>query len=340
MKILYLLGSNKFSGAENVVCTIIDVLGDKIDALYCSPNGPIQDSLKERNINYYGLEKLSVRELRKVIKDFAPDIIHANDYRASVIAALSGFKGEIISHLHNNDPLAKTWNLKSIPYSITTFRYNKIIGVSNKVLEEAIFKKQIENKYTTMYNFTNKDMILKKAELKASNKKYDLLFIGRLTEQKDPERFIELVEDIKKKKKDIQAVMIGIGELEEKCQDLINKKDLKNNITMLGFLENPFSIMKNCKACFMPSKWEGFGLTAIETMVLGIPVFCSGVGGLGEIFKNNKEFICKTNEDYVNKYFEFESKNLSKKVAEISDTYCNKQAYLKQLTDLYGLEVK
>ena len=74
--------------------------------------------------------------------------------------------------------------------------------------------------------------------------------------------------------------------------------------------------------------------------VLGIPVFCSGVGGLGEIFKNNKEFICKTNEDYVNKYFEFESKNLSKKVAEISDTYCNKQAYLKQLTDLYGLEVK
>ena len=148
MKILYLLGSNKFSGAENVVCTIIDVLGDKIDALYCSPNGPIQDSLKERNINYYGLEKLSVRELRKVIKDFAPDIIHANDYRASVIAALSGFKGEIISHLHNNDPLAKTWNIKSIPYSITTFRYNKIIGVSNKVLEEAIFKKQIENKYT------------------------------------------------------------------------------------------------------------------------------------------------------------------------------------------------
>ena len=169
---------------------------------------------------------------------------------------------------------------------------------------------------------------------------YDLLFIGRLTEQKDPERFIELVEDIKKTKKDIQAVMIGIGELEEKCQDLINKKDLKNNITMLGFLENPFSIMKNCKACFMPSKWEGFGLTAIETMVLGIPVFCSGVGGLGEIFKNNKEFICKTNEDYVNKYFEFESKNLSKKVAEISDTYCNKHAYLKQLTDLYGLEVK
>ena len=56
MNILYLLASNSYSGAENVVCTIINNLDEKHNAYYCSPKGPIEKTLKEKNIKYIGVD--------------------------------------------------------------------------------------------------------------------------------------------------------------------------------------------------------------------------------------------------------------------------------------------
>ena len=58
MKVLHLLQSNRFSGAENVVCQIIDMFRtDKdIEMVYCSPDGPIKETLTERKIRFVPLK--------------------------------------------------------------------------------------------------------------------------------------------------------------------------------------------------------------------------------------------------------------------------------------------
>ena len=55
MKILHLLQSNRFSGAENVVCQIIRMFENEpnIEMVYCSRDGQIREALNERNINYF-----------------------------------------------------------------------------------------------------------------------------------------------------------------------------------------------------------------------------------------------------------------------------------------------
>ena len=55
----------------------------------------------------------------------------------------------------------------------------------------------------------------------------------------------------------------------------------------------------NSKIGIMPSKYEGFGLAAVEALILNKPVLNSGVGGLKEIFSKNKDFICSSEEDYI-----------------------------------------
>ena len=50
-RVLHLLASNSYSGAENVVCTIIDNCSE-YDMYYCSPDGPIRKSLEDRKINF------------------------------------------------------------------------------------------------------------------------------------------------------------------------------------------------------------------------------------------------------------------------------------------------
>ena len=333
-KILHVLASNKFSGAENVVCTIIQKFKNEYDMAYCSPFGPIEDSLKKQDIKYYGIKKLNPKNVKQIIQEFNPDIIEAHDYTASVIVSFVGFKGKIISHLHINAKFAKTWNLKTILYSLRIPKFNKVIGVSDSVINEAIFKEKIKDKYTTIYNYTDKEKIINLAKQNKEQKKYDLFFIGRLNELKNPIEFIEIIKGLNNK--NIKAVMIGDGELKKECQNKIEEYNLQENIEMIGFVENPFPIIKKCKIGIMPSHVEGFGLTAIESMILNKPIFNSGVGGLNEIFKDMPELICKNRREYCIKINDIlNNKKTEKKFEHLIEKYTNESNWKDMMIKIY-----
>ena len=296
-RVLHLLPSNSFSGAENVACTIIEN-NDKYDMFYCCPKGPIEDVLKEKNIKYIPIKRVTPWSLNKILREYDIDIIHAHDFIASFVAGVSNFKGKIISHLHNNPPFIKKWNVYTMAYSLVSRRFYKVAVVSNSVYDEAVFKKAIKDKCQVVSNVVNKERVIEMSK-EYYDVKYDIAFIGRITEQKDPLKFIEIINNLKKKNIDINAVMIGSGDLENKCHDLILKYNLNENIDMLGFQSNPFKFLKNVKIVLMPSKFEGFGLTAIESMCLGKPVLNSGKGGLYTIFDDFNEFICDDVDSYT-----------------------------------------
>ena len=71
MKVLHLLQSDRFSGAENVVCQIIGVFKDNpdIEMAYCSRDGQIRDALDERRIKFYPITNLKISEVKRVIHE-------------------------------------------------------------------------------------------------------------------------------------------------------------------------------------------------------------------------------------------------------------------------------
>ena len=301
-KVLHVLSSDRFSGAENVACTIIENMLNDYDMVYCSLRGPIENTLKEKNIKYYGLEKLNIKGLKEVIKLYKPDIIHAHDFKASFVCSHFYRKSRIISHIHKNDPKMRTISIKSVLYKVLNYRFYKIVGVSDSILDEYIFNKSIIKKYLTINNYVDKEKIIQLSNEFKVNKKYDLFFFGRLSEEKNPLMFIEIIKKLKDKT--IRSIIIGDGPLYNECKKKIKEYHLEKNIEMVGFKSNPFPFIKASKIGIMPSKFEGFGLTAIETIILGKPILNSGVGGLKEIFKNNSNLICHSVEDYFKKYNE------------------------------------
>ena len=104
MKVLHILQSSHFSGAENVVCQIITMMKDVpgFEAVYCSCDGTIRKALDERLIKFVPVNKLSVKEIRRVIREEKPDIIHAHDRTASLITSICCGKIPYISHIHYN----------------------------------------------------------------------------------------------------------------------------------------------------------------------------------------------------------------------------------------------
>ena len=301
-KIIHILNSNSYSGAENVVITLINGMKqlEEYKCYYASPEGPIKNILDKEKIKFIPMTKVTTKEIRKIIKKYHPDLIQAHDFRASIMTALFYNKCKIISQIHQTPKFLNNWNLKSIIYYITIKKYNRIIGVSSSIIEECIFKDKLQGKYCTINNVIDSCKILKLANENRCeyNKKYDLLFFGRLNEVKNPEKFIDIVKTFSIIHPDTRAVIIGDGNLAESCREKIKTLELQENIDMLGYIKDPFPIIKNCKIMIITSKWEGIPMAVLECMTLGIPVIHNGVGGLNRLLEKMNLDECETIEEY------------------------------------------
>ncbi len=329
-KVIHILNSNKYSGAENVVCTIIENLKEEYEMIYVSPEGAIKKMLNNKEIKYDLVEKLSIYSLVKIVNKHKPEIIHAHDFKASILSSVFSYKKiKIIAHIHKNDDAMKKKSFKSICFRFVTNLFDSIIVVSKSIYDEYIYKESIKDKYKVIYNYINKENVLKNSLKYTIEKEYDLYYIGRLSNEKNPIQFIEIVAEIKKHNNKIRAIMIGDGILYENCKELIKEKSLEANIEMLGFLENPYPYIKASKVGIIPSKYEGFGLVAIEGSILGKKILNSGVGGLKEIYKNNEDLICKETIEYVEKYFNIDQIRFNKIILK------NKQEWRNLIIDEY-----
>lgn len=341
--ILHILNSRARSGAENVVIKIIQSMRVDIEFkfIYASLDGPIRRSLEENSISFEPIRKMNIREIRRLVKKTKPDIIHAHDFTASMVCALSMTNVPIICHLHNNSPWIKKYGWKSISFLLTCFRYRKILLVSISILNEYIFSRQIESKTSIIGNPIDISEILGKAQLFSEYQThYDLVFIGRLSEAKNPIRFLNIVKDIKANFPSLQVAILGDGELRELCLSTIIEMKLEKNINMLGFIENPYPILCNSKILCMTSSWEGFGLVAVEALTLGIPVVATPVGGLVDIIDSTCGMLTDDNRVYIleilhllNTYSYWSMK--SKNAIERSRILDNPVIYFNNLNKIY-----
>jgi glycosyltransferase involved in cell wall biosynthesis len=75
------------------------------------------------------------------------------------------------------------------------------------------------------------------------------------------------------------------------------------NVEYAGYIDDIRTVYADSRAVLMPSTWaEPYGMIAVEAGINGLPVFCSGRGGLGEAVGDSR-FIVESNlpEDYISK---------------------------------------
>lgn len=348
-KVLMLLKSRIYAGAEKVVIEIMLRLQKEYDFYYVSPYGEIAERLRFYQLQYLPLQDFGLREIQRVISLVQPDIIHAHDFSASVAASLvKGFykNRKLISHIHYNARENLIWGKKAFLYRIALTRINWVICVSEAIVEEAVFRKALKGKMLVLGNPVDKAEIWKMAEKKEEVDQeereyfYDLLFVGRLSRQKNPEKFIRILAQLVEMGQKIRAALVGEGEKYLLCCQLIQKYHLEEQVTMLGFLENPYPIIKNSRILCMTSEEEGFGLAVAEAMVLEVPVLVSKVGGMKTLLGNDTEAFCITEQDYVEKamrllqdpiFYQKEQKYMK----EQAEKFLTIEEYIEQIRKIY-----
>ncbi|MGC9106270.1 MAG: glycogen/starch synthase [Thermoprotei archaeon] len=114
------------------------------------------------------------------------------------------------------------------------------------------------------------------------------VFSGRLVFQKGPDllvrAFLEAIQEVR----DARLLILGIpsgdyGLLRDLVDHLSRVRDNARIVASKGIDPNLFkAFIYSATALVMPSRWEPFGLSAVEAMAVGTPVIAYGVDGLSE----------------------------------------------------------
>ena len=345
MTILHVLYSNRFSGAENVVCQIIEMFRGYPDVrmVYCSPDGQIREALEERGVEFAPIKELSRAELRRVIAEVRPDVVHAHDMRASFVAALACKKIPLISHIHNNAFDSRGLSPKSLAFLYAAKKAKHIFWVSESAMNGYAFKKSVAKKSDVLCNIISIDALYKKMRSDEKEYSYDLAYVGRLTYPKNPQRLMAVAAKLRELKSDVKIAVVGNGDLEEETKALCREYGLEGNVDFLGFCSNPLKILYSARAMVMVSRWEGTPMCALEAMALGVPIVSTPVDGLKVLIDDGENgYLSDDDSEIAEKLFSIisdaslrarMSEYTLKKAKEINDV----EAYRARLLEQYKI---
>lgn len=302
IRVLHLLQSNQFSGAENVVCQIIDLFKEEhgIEMAYCSQEGRIREAVLSRGISFLPMEGLCRKEVRRVVKEYHPSMIHAHDVRASVLAAMVSRKIPVISHMHVNNQKMSKFHLKTVIYAMVSRRFKHIFWVSNSALQKFYFRRFLKKKSSVLYNVINEKEIYERLQKDTNTYDYDVLYLGRLTYQKNPSRLLEILAQLLKKAPELRIGIVGEGELLEATKQLAEDYGIQESVDFLGFQENPLKLLQDAKVMILTSRYEGTPMCVLEAMALGVPIVSTPVDGVADLVSHGENgYLSQENEELV-----------------------------------------
>jgi glycosyltransferase involved in cell wall biosynthesis len=168
--------------------------------------------------------------------------------------------------------------------------YNKPTTVIHRAIQENKFK-----------NVASKENCRLKFSTKSTDKV--LLFLGNLTPQKRPDRFVEIIKLVKQDFPEIKAWIVGDGVLRQETEALVLKYDLQNNIKFWGYQQNVTELISASDLLVLSSDTEGLPGVVLECGYLGVPAVSANVGGINECLDNGKTgYVVQTQnpEEYAN----------------------------------------
>lgn len=114
-------------------------------------------------------------------------------------------------------------------------------------------------------------------------------FIGRITQIKRPDRFLDVVAEIKKRRVSIEFMMVGDGDLSEVCRERIVNEVLP--VKVLGWQTVIERVLAATDVVILTSDNEGTPLSLIQAGMAALPVVTTNVGSIPEIILNGETGI-------------------------------------------------
>ena len=235
----------------------------------------------------------------KEIRRFKPDVIHTHTAKAGVVgriaSILSGHKSVRVhtfhGHLLNGYFGAGKTKLVILVEKFLALFTDQLLAVGAKVKDD-LLAVGIGNQ--TKFGVMPPGLQLAavptrspaRKELGLNDDAIYCAFIGRITQIKRPDRFLDAVAEIKSRGIDLHFIVAGAGDLLQYCQDRVKAENLP--VTFLGWREDIEVVLAAADFVLLTSDNEGTPLSLIQAGMVGIPVVATNVGSTNEIVVNGE----------------------------------------------------
>lgn len=223
------------------------------------------------------------------------DLIHAHDWMTMIAGIkIKQVTGKpLVMHIHSleidrSGEESKGWvfdlEKKGMEYA------DLLIPVSNYTADNIQKYYGIsKSKMAVVHNGSNK---VRPFQSRRHFREKTVLFVGRLTRQKGPEKFLDIAGKVLEKNPDVRFVMAGVGDYFKKLIEKSSYKCIGNRFHLTGFLnlEKLNYLFSVSDVYCMPSLSEPFGLSAVEAAQFGIPCVISKQSGVAEVLKSALKF--------------------------------------------------
>lgn len=270
-----------------------------------------------------------------------------------------------IIEVHNRPYLVKLINKKVKNAKVILFFHNDPNEMKGaKYLKERLYlinncsaicfvSKYIKNQFLSEINQRPKNLYVMYNGISRVNKDYvrkekNIIFVGRLVEEKGVHLFVEAIKMLHKKYNNWNFIIIGSTYLgDNKIQSKFSSKvfslikSFGPNVKLTGYIpyQEVQSIIQKSEILVAPSIWEEpFGLVVAEGMMYGCAIITTKKGGIPEIIKNNGIVLNSINAKNLEKKIEFLIKDQKfrkkiQKAASINFTFTSSNSS-KKLDDL------
>ena len=326
-----IVGKNDGGGMSVYVQQISKYLSENHNVTVVT--GEKADSFTDKNLEFISLDifesELNVEDKEIYLQEFKNKLVDSLDLNSfDVIHAHYWLSGLVAKEISNelNIPFIFTSHSLGIfldGYNKERVDCEKIVMTStNLVTASSVFETMLiadtykidENKIKKITPGVDRKIFIPDLSVEKEN---IILSIGRIQEQKGQLQTIEFLNNFKKIQNDFKCYFVGgpsgkhgneyLHELKQTIKDF----NLDKHVEFLGDLPQTeiIELFKKAKLLIHTSKFETFGLVAIEANTMGVPVLSTNNGSLMEIIENNKNGYLSENlidsnvNNFVNNLF-------------------------------------
>lgn len=328
--ILFFIESLDGGGAEGVLENVVSSLDKtKFDLHVVSETDnefrtqKVKENTHHHSFIHKNIKGSKIREIwNKIIIKFsliAPEsvvrrLLIRGKYDIEV-AFCEGYSTKIIGNSKKKHTKKIAWvhtDVLNNPWSETIFggsenekkcyeNFDAIVCVSETIKESFIKKYGMAEKLHVIYNIINDQKTLEQAqqpfEFKITQRPFWVL-AGSFRKVKGYDRMIEVCADLRDEGYNFSVVIMGIGYERKDIEDLVEKYNLYDRITLLDYQENPHKFMANADLFVCSSYAEGYSTVVSEAVLLGLPIVTTNCSGMREIFGDNQCGIICENSKY------------------------------------------
>jgi glycosyltransferase involved in cell wall biosynthesis len=307
LRILHLISSSGFLGAENV---LLELSKETVKQGYWVTIGILEnrnnlhrelaDKAKEEGIKVQifpcagRFDSKTINSIKNFIDSDRPNILHSHNYKSNFYAwrALSGRKTPWVTTNHG-----KRLGMKLSVYNRLNILFmkkaDKIVAVSQALADEMTKKGIPSTKILVIDNgidlqrFTNlreNNGLRKSFGLNGNNKTIGT--IGSLTEEKGHIYLLEAARQFIDKYPECRFLIVGDGGQRQFLEEKTSRLGLSGRVIFTGSRKEVPEILSMLDAFVLPSIKEGLPMALLEAMASRVPVIATKVGAIPNVIED------------------------------------------------------